>query len=316
MIGRRVARVLGQAERKLFPKLPVILIYHRVNGRGRDLWGITTDSDRFSEQIEALKSVRRVVSVPELAKAAAARRTADKPLAAITFDDGYADVFTDARPILERLDCPSTLFVATDMVDAKREFWWDELAYVFLEAKNLPSSMKLRFKGGAAVWRLERPDDFPGVRHELRRRFRDMPADEIEDIMAQIRDWAKIEPLARPENRAISSAEAAQLKGGLMSLGAHTARHPSMPSLDLQGQCEEVDKSRRACEALVGERVETFAYPFGHYDAASVKAVRRSGFSFACTTVPSTVGPWRDPLRLPRIAPGQMDGEALIKALG
>ena len=315
IIERRVARVLGQAEHALFRASPVILIYHRVNDDDGDLWGVTTPPDLFAEQIEALKSVRRVVSLPELASAVAERRSSDKPLAAITFDDGYADVYTVARPILERLDCPSTLFLVTDLVDAGREFWWDELAYIFLEVPDLPLSLILSFKRGHVGWRLEKPGEIAAARHELRRKLRDLTPAQVEDVMGQIRSWAKTEPPARPRHRVVSSAEVAQLKDGLMRIGAHTARHASMPTLDQRGQCDEAQASRRACEALAGEPVETFAYPFGRYDAGSLRAVRQAGFTYACTTVPSTVQPWRDPLRLPRFAPGRMDAEALIKAL-
>ena len=37
--------------------------------------------------------------------------------------------------------------------------------------------------------------------------------------------------------------------------------------------------------------------------------------AWACTTAPSVARGGSDPFRLPRIAPGQMDGEALARAL-
>ena len=316
MIGRRIAVVLGQAEHKLFPGAPVILIYHRVSDEARDFWGVTTSPERFAEQIEAVKSVRRIVPLSELAGAVGKRRSSDKPLAAITFDDGYQDVLTNAAPILERLDAPSTLFVVSGLVDQPREFWWDELAHILLECEGYPDELKLHYRTGPACWWTPSRRQLVGICHQLRHRFRRMAPDYIEEMIAQLRAWAKFPVAARPENRVVTSAQIAKMKGGLMSVGAHTAQHPSMPALAADAQAEEALASRRALEGFLGAPVEHFAYPFGDYNKASLAAAKAAGFKLACTTVPSTVKAWRDPLRLPRFNPRHMDGEALIKALG
>src|SRR5258708_23891890 len=46
-------------------------------------------------------------------------------IAVITFDDGYADNFTNALPILERLRIPATVFVVTNDL-GRRNVVWDE----------------------------------------------------------------------------------------------------------------------------------------------------------------------------------------------
>ena len=92
-------------------------------------------------------------------------------------------------------------------------------------------------------------------------------------------------------------------------------RHPSLPNLSPEAQLAEIAESRTACEAWTGKPAPHFAYPFGHYDRAGVKAVREAGFRSSCATTPGVVRPWTDPLRLPRITPGRMDGEALSRLL-
>jgi peptidoglycan/xylan/chitin deacetylase (PgdA/CDA1 family) len=46
-------------------------------------------------------------------------------IAVVTFDDGYADNFTHALPILERLRVPATIFVVTNDL-GRRNVVWDE----------------------------------------------------------------------------------------------------------------------------------------------------------------------------------------------
>ena len=49
---------------------------------------------------------------------------------AITFDDGYYDVYQRAYPLLRSYDIPATLFVTTGVIDNPQHYlWWDEVDY-------------------------------------------------------------------------------------------------------------------------------------------------------------------------------------------
>jgi peptidoglycan/xylan/chitin deacetylase (PgdA/CDA1 family) len=318
MIRTEVGKGLGRIERRLFPGAPVILIYHRV-ANGRDDRGIVTPPDLFVEQIEALRSVRQVVRLAELLEASrGSARAGGRSLAAITFDDGYHDVFAVARPILDRLECPSTVFVTSGLVDQAREFWWDELACILVDTPQLPSRLELRIGGRPRRWDL--PADDRGARdnarHGLRKLLRNLSPPTIEQALQDLRAWAGVERAARPSHRAATSGEIAALRGGQMTVGAHTVTHPALPYQPKSTQAVEIFEGRRACEAFAGVRVDQFAYPFGDYDGATLAAVRRAGFACACTTVPSVVRPGADPFQLPRLSPARADAAQLLRMLG
>ncbi len=317
MIGRRWAKALGRLERRLTPRAPVILIYHRINDCESDFWALNTPAARFREQIAALQSVRQVVPLGELAGRADRARATDRPLAAVTFDDGYYDIYRTARPILEQLDCPATVFVASGMVDAEREFWWDELALIFIETPRLPTMLELRFGGRPRRWTLPEGDVAARRRvcSRVWRRLQDLAPEAVEAQLSAIRAWAGLQRPARRSHRAMSSCELGKLAGGPVSVGAHTVSHPSLPALNRERLRAEVTDSRRTLEAMVPGPVTQFAFPYGHYNARSVAAVREAGFTSACTIVPNVVSRHCDPLRLPRISPGLADGEAMLRAL-
>lgn len=314
-MGRRFAKLVGPIEKALWPRSPVILIYHRVAPAKGDIWGMTVDEARFAEQIEALKLVREIVPLDRIVDGDGAK-SSGRPLAAVTFDDGYHDAYTAARPILERLDCPATVYVASGLVDAKKEFWWDELARLFMEIPGLPESLTVTF--GGAPETLQIPAEAKERRRvcaRVRRRLRGLAPAEIDERIGELCAWAGTERALRPDYRAMTGEEVGELSRSLVTVGAHTIAHASLPVLSLEGQLAEMQTSRRACESWTGQPVRHFAYPFGHYDGRTLTAVSACGFASACATTPGVVRPWTDRRRLPRLSPGRMDGEALARML-
>jgi len=119
-IRSRLARTPLYA--RIFPGT-IVLLYHRlasVDRRGGYRLAVSTEN--VASQLEAL---RRTLQPLRLRDAAAALR-GGRPLRgfAVTFDDGYADNL-DVLPILEQLQVPATIFVATGFLGRTEPFEWD-----------------------------------------------------------------------------------------------------------------------------------------------------------------------------------------------
>jgi peptidoglycan/xylan/chitin deacetylase (PgdA/CDA1 family) len=91
-----------------------ILYYHSV-WRGTGQWGFRVSTEDFEWQIRHLTENYRVVSLDRLVECIR-RGEAVNGAAAVTFDDGYEDNYTNALPILEKYRCPATIFVVTGFV--------------------------------------------------------------------------------------------------------------------------------------------------------------------------------------------------------
>ena len=96
-----------------------ILMYHRVADipfvdPKVDDWNVSPQL--FEQQITALAESTDIVPLQTLRERMATKSSTGRPLVALTFDDGYASVFTQALPILKRFDAPATVFVVTSEV--------------------------------------------------------------------------------------------------------------------------------------------------------------------------------------------------------
>src|SRR5262245_38516522 len=110
---------------------PAILMYHRVADLPYDPWGLAVSPRRFAAQIAFLKAERQPLPMDTFVEKLE-DGTLSPHAVAVTFDDGYLDNLTHAKPVLDQADVPATVFLATGQLGQNREFWWDELARLVL----------------------------------------------------------------------------------------------------------------------------------------------------------------------------------------
>ncbi len=130
-----------------------ILMYHRVHDATSGPSGLCVSRAHFTEHMEHLRRHYSVLSLRKLAALLAGGRLPERAVV-LTFDDGYADNLWNAKPILARWDLPATVFVATGYVGQSREFWWDELDRLLLQAGTLPGTLDVRLNGRVYDWKL------------------------------------------------------------------------------------------------------------------------------------------------------------------
>lgn len=90
----------------------VILCYHSVHPT---IPFASATPDRFGEQLDWLRDNCDVLPLARLASASPGG--AQRPLVAITFDDGYEDNYTHAFPLLRERGLPATFFITVGLVE-------------------------------------------------------------------------------------------------------------------------------------------------------------------------------------------------------
>lgn len=301
---RRRAR---NAVRRAFPG-SLVLLYHRVASPERDPWKLCTRPRHFAEHLEVLRGrVCRLAEIPE---------SRPSGRVALTFDDGYADALSAARPLLERYGAPATVFVATGGARDGRPFWWDELDALIARPRELPERLELR--AGGALHRFETGGACPRERlvRALHALLGDLDGTARSDALRALRSWAGVDDPVPASDRPLDRDGLRSLAaGGLVEIGAHTVSHPRLPSLSRAAQEREIRESRDFLAELLGPRPTSFAYPHGLERAATRRIVHEAGFARACTSAPGVVRSGTDPLRLPRSEAPDCGGEAFARWL-
>ena len=279
--ARRVAR--GTA---------VVLMYHRVADVSFDPWRLAVSPERFAEQIAAL--TRHFEPLTLAALADDAERGSLRPRAvAVTFDDGYRDGLTDAKPILEQHGVPATVFVASGYVGSGRDFWWHELERCCFSPTR-PSEG--RFESGSVRADWSAPSD--ELYLETWRQLQPLAHGERDERLAEFSD------ASGPGDGALTTMTEDELvrlaDGGLIEVGGHTVTHPKLTTLPPPDQLDEMRNGRLQLEQMLGQPVTSFCFPHGAYPADASAMVRDAGFERACVSVSAPVLPGVDRFQLPR----------------
>jgi peptidoglycan/xylan/chitin deacetylase (PgdA/CDA1 family) len=326
------ARKTGEWLKGKFAARGIILLYHRVTDLKSDPQLLAVKPQHFAEHLEIVKSKCSPVPLKELVGGIKEKTLPEHPVA-ITFDDGYADNFAHAQPLLRRYGVHATVFVTAGYVGSGREFWWDEIERLILEPTFLPEILKLDNLGGENLtwelgtegshhadayrkWNVQASEN-PTPRHTLYRSLcellRPLPEQRRVDALEYIQKWAGTGSAGRPTHLPLTTAELVQLdREELVEIGAHTCTHSLLSSLSKAEQKEDVHGSKKILEKILNHEVSSFAYPFGgriDYNGDSLAAVYEAGFELACANFPGTVWRYSDCFQLPRLLVRDWDGE-------
>lgn len=84
-------------------------------------------------------------------------------------------------------------------------------------------------------------------------------------------------------------------------IGSHTCTHQNLTTLSREAALTELLNSRESLQALTGQPVPALAYPYGAYNADTLKLVAKAGYRAAVTTRRGRAHYRDDPLALPRL---------------
>ena len=286
---------------------PLVLGYHRVvedlRGAGRhSIPAMLTSRSMLEQHVDWIGHRYRFVTLDELGQRMERGERVDR-LAAVTFDDGYRDLYEQAFPLLERKGIPAAAFVVTDLVGTSSLLIHDRL-YLLVSRLFSRSATPLRgvesLLGGLDIT-LPAPGlgQPPDAQSALRILLRGLPRWDVTRVADALEERIGVDPEAGGDMLPLTWEMLARMQRGGMTIGSHTRTHAWLTRASAAELTDEVEGSRRTIEARLGTTVAHFAYPDGHFDGRTVRAVAGTGYRFAYTTCGHR-DPYRPMLTIPR----------------
>jgi peptidoglycan/xylan/chitin deacetylase (PgdA/CDA1 family) len=273
---------------------PLILGYHRVvedfaAAAGTDNPSMMTSRTMFEGHIEWLARHFRFASLDEIGEHVATGEPFAEPVAAVTFDDGYRDVYEHAFPVLARKGIPAAVFVVTDLPGGLGWQCHDRLYHLVHRAFATWDDPRHALVGLLAD--LQLPSDLLRMRAATK-----SPLATISTLLPML-SQADVNKVIDALESAIGSGAGeipltltwpmiATMRRAGFTIGSHTQTHASLPAESAETIARELAGSKRELETRLGEPIEHFAYPGGHFTPPVVEALARAGYRFAYTACP------------------------------
>jgi peptidoglycan/xylan/chitin deacetylase (PgdA/CDA1 family) len=259
----------------------VVLNYHRIGDAGasqadRGLWSATAAD--FDAHVSTLASLFDIITPDELPDVV---RRGTGRYAMITFDDGYADNYLSAFPVLRRRNVRATFFITTGFIDSRRNPWWDEIAWMVRNCRSGRIEISPWLDAPVVFDEPERE----GAIRRLLRVYKGLPALRTAAFVEAVGDatGAGRSPMA-PDGTWMTWDMLREMRAAGMAIGGHTVNHPVLANLDADGQRSEVEGCLRRLREEIGEPIRSFSYPVGGhraFDATTRRCLADAGVTYA-----------------------------------
>lgn len=288
-----------------------VLLFHKVPLAADPLTPTEPTFSQFEHILDFLQENATVLPLTDAAAALASGRLPKKAVA-LTFDDGYDEWLTTVSPALRARNMHATFFVTTEQLEGPA--LWHER--IIAAVRALPDSGARLPYGFGSYGDLRQPGSRIRLISELQERLKYAPLPErlgaIEMIEAQARS-----PLVWPRPFDRDSVRALHSQG--FEIGGHTISHPILNECTDAQATEEIAGCKDELEAIIGGRVDAFAYPNGRplkdYEGRHVAMVKACGYKVAVATSGGAARLDSDIFQLPRFTPWGATNERMALQL-
>jgi len=244
----------------------------------------------FERHIDLIGRHFEFVSLDDIGKHIASGSPFTKRVAAITFDDGYRDVYEQAYPQLKRKGIPAAVFVVTDLVGQPSWQHHDRLYRLVAKAFAVwdrPQRQMLALLSDLGLPVARRLESGATTDNPLRMVSTLMPElshADVEVVLGGLE--AAVGDGFGSAPRTLTWEMLLEMRRAGFVVGSHTETHVSLPTESANTVAEELESSKRALEQHLGEPIAHFAYPGGQFTDTVVEAVDRTGYRFGYTACP------------------------------
>lgn len=217
----------------------------------------------------------------------------------LTFDDGYANNFTVALPILLKHRLSAAFFIASGYLDGG--LMWND--GIIESIRRLPEGELDLRAIDLGIYDIGSPEKKAEVAIGLLRAIKHLDPAERADKAAGIAALSS----GLPADLMMTSAQLVKLHQSGMEIGGHTVSHPILANVDSGTTRREIGDNKEFLEQLLKSGLRYFAYPNGvpgrDYRIEQVDMIREFGYLAAVSTHCGAADRRTDRFQLPRVSP-------------
>jgi peptidoglycan/xylan/chitin deacetylase (PgdA/CDA1 family) len=237
-----------------------VLLYHRVINEEYDPQQLCVSPENFNEQLTRLKEKGIFLTIEEFCHILSTGRKFPRNAMMITFDDGYADNYSNALPILESLGLQAVFYIATNNLNTNNLFWWDTLDLVY---KNMEVN-KHELLTLARENNLNDPDQLYDF--YLKQCKTASSLETREKLMNRLTSSTTIDQEMSKRYRCLSDDMLKKMVASKsVVIGGHTVNHLSLAHQERKDQYFEIKNSVDYLTSATGHNIEHFSFPYGEH---------------------------------------------------
>ncbi len=257
-----------------------IVIYHQVFSQ-KDLMRPTEPTvETFRWQMELIKKFFQPLSISAAIDHINNGTLPDNSIC-VTFDDGYINNLVVATPVLNELNIPATVFIATAFSSGENMF--NDRVIDLVGSKKL-STLALSALDGDVIC-LGNVENRRQIAQDLINQIKYLPYKQRNKLVDCLYEE---NGLAEATHRMMSKWQISELASLGIEIGAHTVDHSILKVLSPEEQKLQIGQSKAELEKLLGYRVRGFAYPNGKagvdYESITRDIVSELSFDYAVST--------------------------------
>jgi len=256
-----------------------ILMYHRILPESAPEYqleepGMIVTPETFRQHLQTVRKHFTIVDLHEWIEAARKAETLPQKSIALTFDDGWADNFTYAFPILKDMEVKATIFLVSEYINTNKSFWPNRLQRILHHlGENWTADPDMK-------WLKELcREDYTGapLTQNLTSRIIDhckqLDDATIQDKLLRIE---KDTGIVKDNNDLLNFAQIEEMReSGLITYGSHGATHRRLTKNTSRSITEyEIKSSKLQLKKLTNLDARLFCYPNGDINQDSIEFIK------------------------------------------
>ena len=256
------------------PTFSRIILYHGVDEVGNtEINSRFISKKEFEKQIIFFKDHFQVLSLTDIFEN---KFDSNEPVVCVTFDDGYANNFYNAFPVLEKHKVPATFFITTIKASGNHILWADALdlsAYKFKKPIEVRGeTFEVKGKKGYVSEETKIP-----LKESIKLTDHNYKLD-LQKAIPELGTILKEESL-KPYWELLSTEQIEILsRSELITIGSHGYYHNCLDQLPETEIKFELEASKEWLENIIKNPVTALAFPDGSFSGKLISIARSLGY--------------------------------------